>query len=229
MRYKELVEDAFGGMLDSKIMQDGFELIKRDCRPYLQQNKSPIFRTPIFRGLGMLKVSDSIIIKKQVRLDYRQTKDMNVSIHIAMNDWMTKKFGEPFRNGLFVSGSRNVVNMYGRTYIIFPIGNFTFLYHDKFSDIYSTYSSFHWTYQDDIGNTPDKKTMTKFSKKFVKHIASVNNGNWKQDTIEQASMSKNEIMIRCKEYYAVRNDTIARMADKTSLQTLAQLEKELLG
>ena len=236
MRFKEfLKEDSFGGMLDGKMIKESFELIKRDCQPYLQQNKSPIWLTPLFRGMdqtrGQASAGDDVF-KKQVRLDNRQTTDIPEAISDAMNNWMTTEFGEPFRNALFVSGNENMANNYGRIYLVFPIGNFTFLYHDKFKDIYSTFSSFRWTYGEKEERMVRAKAMATredFQKKFIEHIASVNNGNWKQDNLEQAINSKNEIMIRTKEYYAVNYAAVRMISTYTELDGMDQIQTELLG
>lgn len=228
MRYRELVaEDSFGGMLDSKVITEEFKLIKRDCQPYLQQNKSPIHQTPMFRGLGGLGAtpdSDAIVLKKQVRLKDRMSKDIRAEVHDVMNKWMTKKFGEPFRNALFTHGFRQATTVYGQPYVIFPIGNFTFLYHSQISDIYSTFESFKWNH-DPI---QPGESMIEFAEKFVDYISGVNLGTWKQDSIKQAIESKHEIAIRCKEYYAVSYDTLKFMRQDTSLGSFDQLEKELL-
>ena len=229
MRYRELTEDIFGKIPDDKkIINEVFELIRRDCKPYLQQNKSPINNTPMFRGMGghSKMPSDEIVLKKQIRLQGRKTKDMNVTVHMVMNEWMMKEFGEPFRNALFTYGKRRSTSLYGSPYVIFPIGDFTFLYHDKFSDIYSTYESYKWN------NDPLQPGESRgaFARKFVKHIASVNNGNWKQDSIIQAINSSNEIMIRCKEYYAISHESLRFLkTTHTNDTVMGTVEKELLG
>ncbi len=227
MRFKEFLKE---GKLE--LLKQSFESIKRDCQPYLQQNKSPIFRTPMFRGMDAYRIPKDDVIKKQVRLEDRQTTDIPSELSDAMNNWMTKEFGEPFRNALFLSGNENMANNYGRVYLVFPIGDFTFLYHDKFRDIYSTFSSFRWAY----GEAAKKQALSgsfaaskHFQKKFIKHIASVNNGNWKQDSIVQAIGSQHEIMIRTKEYYAVNYGAVRMVSTYTDLTSMEEIEKELLG
>lgn len=227
MRFKEFLKEDKLDML-----KQSFNSIKRDCQPYLQQNKSPIWLTPLFRGMDQTRVPDDDVFKKHVRLDNRQTSDIPDEISDAMNNWMTKEFGEPFRNALFVSGNENMANNYGRIYLVFPIGNFTFLYHDKFKDIYSTFSSFRWTYGEKADRMVQGKllqTRKDFRKKFIEHIASVNNGNWKQDNLEGAINSKSEIMIRTKEYYAVNYAAVRMVSTYTDLDGMDQIQTELLG
>ena len=74
VRYIELTEDGFGGMLNSKVMHDAFAEIKRDCGPYLKENSSPLYRSPLYRG--MPRAGGTPVIKKQVRLPNRKTTDL---------------------------------------------------------------------------------------------------------------------------------------------------------
>ena len=249
MRFKEFLKEDNQREVTNKLqmLKHEFDQIKQDCQPYLQQNKSPIFRTPMFRGMDPVRSliqTASDVIKKQVRLKDRRTTDIPDSVSSTMNDWMTKEFGEPFRHALFVSGNENMANNYGRIYLVFPIGNFTFLYHDQFKDIYSTFSHFKWADGKAGHSEPTAPTAAAankmvrdrnmkydegFHKRFIEYISSVNRGTWKQDSIVQAIDSKHEIAIRTKEYYAVNYGAIRMVTTYTDLESIEEVEKELLG
>ena len=154
-----------------------------DCKPYLRQNRTPLTKDIMFRGIH----SSMPFLTKKVRLDDRRPLDLVNAVHELLNTAMTKKFGEPFRNALFVTGSGSETSNYGERYIVLPRGDFTFLWSPDVSDIYNHY---------------DNRLQTQSNEDFVKELFSENKYSTSQ--LLNAISSHSEIMIRCGSYYALR-------------------------
>jgi len=185
----------FYDILEEAITNDmnGFlELVKRDCQPYLQQNSSPLVDTPMWRGLKN-PMEETIIAKKgpfqkrDVRLTDRKPKDTPKAIHDALNYAFVKDYGAEFRNALFVTNDMYQAGGYGALYIIFPRGNFTFLWSPDIPDIFTHY---------------ENKQTKQSDEDFVLDL--LNNNDYSTNNLQEAIKSTNEIMIRCNSYYALR-------------------------
>jgi len=165
------------------------QAVKIHCKPYLEAVDGSILKYGLYRGL---KFGRHPIIKKQVRLDGRQPKDSNQSMHDIFNDRFVEHFGEPFRNALFVTNDSSDASEYGTVYQIFPIGNFTFLWNTEISDMYTK-----WDY---VANNPDSNNYDDFATNLDYLIAK---GTFKTTDLQHATMSNHEIAIRCESYYAI--------------------------
>jgi len=152
-------------------------IVKRDCKPYLKERGQVLYR-------GMDTASNKPI-KKQVRLDNRSPAGSTVEVHAILNTYFDTMFGHPFRNGLFVSGKENDVRLYGEIHIIFPIGDFDFLWSPVVSDLYGDAD---WN-EDET----DAKVISN----------EVHQNKYQTTDLKAATKSGNEIMIWCKEYYAI--------------------------
>ena len=166
------------------------KLIHKNCQPFLTQAKGGA----LYRGLK----EDEHFLKKKARLQGRKPLNTPGDIHKMLNQFFTLKHGEPFRDAMFATGNMNIADNYGNAlYRVFPIGQFEFLWSPKVHDLYQ-----EWENMDtDWYATPAE--MKKLHKKFHdRHLAK----NYKTTGMAQAISSKNEIMIRCKNYYAVNQE-----------------------
>ena len=182
MKSKEFITESI-------ITEDEFkrylDIIKRDCQPYLQQNSQPITK-PLLRGMKENKP----LIKKEVRKKNRKTLDTHSSIHKVVNKAFVENFGVPFRNALFVTGSTLEAGGYGNRYIIFPIGEFKYIWSEEVKDLYVILAR-------KFDQIPNKKILNQIYEYFK------DPNLYKSTDLDSAIESGSEIMIWCDSYYAI--------------------------
>jgi len=177
--------------------------IKWDCKPFLTQAKGKI----LFRGLGYARDD---FMKKTVRLSDRVPKDMPEEIHNKLNKFFVMKHGAPFRNALFLSGDNAQADEYGSLYRIYPIGNFEFLWSPAVNDLFSSWEDYAYGWDAEYGYP--EENLRDFHNEILKN-------NYTTNDLAKAIGSGNEIMLRCKSYYAI---------DDTSFQNLPENWQEML-
>ena len=163
--------------------------IKDNCDSYLRQNPGAMSLGQIYRGIH----SSQNTLTKKVRLDNRRPLDSNQSVHDELNKLFKEQFGEPFRNAMFCSSDQSQVSSYGEVYIIFPIGDFTFLWSPDVEDTFAKY-------EHRLSHISDED--------FVYKLVAEN--DYYTDNLTKAIQSGNEIMMRCKRYYALRLSSLTR-------------------
>lgn len=171
------------------------KLIRRDCKPFLNEVQYPAMYK-LYRGMNS---ENSAFFKKNVRLTDRTPSDMPQNMHDRLNKFFTIKFGAPFRNALFVSGSSSMAMEYGNeTYVIFPIGEFKFLWSPQVPDLWNIWDELR-PLQGGMTDEEFKKVeKEQFEKFYNRYLTTF------QDTdLKAAIKSNHEIMLRCKSYYAV--------------------------
>ena len=160
-------------------------LIKRDCMGFIRQANGQY----LYRGLGT--ASDEFL-SKSIRLTGRMPKDVPSLLHYTINEYFINNFGAPFRNAMFCSGSQHLADFYGNIYGVFPIGNFDFVWSPEVDDLYMEWDEVeHDEHDVMVDNLMDEVAQT-----------------YKNDNLEQAIKSNNEIMVRTRDYYAIKNEII---------------------
>ena len=130
-----------------------------------------------FRGMN----GQPNFLKRKVRTD-RRPKDSSLEIHNAFDNAAKKKFGwKPRSEGIFCIGIHEVAKYYGLPYSVWPIGAFKFIWCNEIDDFFNTY--------EDADPTDMVNVVEMYSNK----------------NLEKAIRSGVEIMVKCKEYYAVSN------------------------
>ena len=120
-------------------------------------------------------------LKKKVRTD-RRPMDTPDNISNAFDAASKKKFGWKARSeAMFCVGEPDVAKAYGLAYSVWPIGTFKFLWCDDVDDFTNSY--------EDADPVDMKEVIKMYSNKNLE--AAIRNGG--------------EIMVKCKEYYAVSN------------------------
>jgi hypothetical protein len=164
-------------LYESEMTEDEvISLIKRDCKPFLSMKPKAL----LLRGM---KNKPNHPLKLSVRTD-RRPSDMPADTHAKFNKWFKELFGINARSEcLFVTSSFNIARAYwfshgtGGTYAVFPIGNFSFI----------------WSrFVDDLLQVDDDITFDEFKEL-----------EYKMTDLNSAIDERNEIMIKCSEYYAV--------------------------
>ena len=198
--------------------------IKQDCQPYLQAIRGDLQGYPIFRGL---QGTNSMVMTGRVRLDDRRPAGMEQEQHDLLNMYFTERYGEPYRNALFVSGDANFAKDYGNLYLIFPREEFSFLWSPDVRDLYFIDSYI----QDAIDD--DKEEGEYDHKQFIRYMDKC---NYMDSWFTRAVQSNNEIMIRCESYYGInlteffgRDDYVDdSKGNQKAINTAIQLIEELL-
>lgn len=170
--------------------------IKKDCQPYLKEvNNDPFYENALFRGMDG---GNQMMTKKNVRLDDRKPTDSSEAAHNLANVFFKQKFGLPFRNGIFAVGSYDRARGYGedgghpgsrQTYVIFPIGNLKYTWspyvEDLFTDVIYPANGNHG-----------------------RLLELLNEGEFTSTGLVDAIDYGHEVMIWCKQYYAIQAEYV---------------------
>ena len=174
--------------------------IAQRCQPYIKEvGWDYIFR--LYRGV----YSDvGEFIQKNVRLENRKPKSMDPFLYDQINNYFIEKFGAPFRNSMLATGDLHHTIRFGEVYVVFPRGDFKYLWGENVDDFNFAYSDFLasdvvdknvegsvWSYdnQDLISDL--------FMEHFIKKV------KWHTTDLKKAIDEEVEIMIRCKQYYGI--------------------------
>jgi len=177
------------------------DILKRDCKPYLDQitHSSSL----LFRGMknfgepqGKVKIRKKEVdyFKKLIRQD-RQPKSTSPVIHQYVDDWFEKKFGvRPRGNAAFCHSwsASGRTEIYGKTAIIFPIGEFEVIWSKNVMDLY-----------DDFENMGITRRSSREDVEFLLDDAKFKKGN-----LEAALWTTAEIMVIGSSYYVIPYDSI---------------------
>lgn len=148
--------------------------IQRDCKPFLKQCGMEALA---FRGF-----TNNYLAPFFKRATRQNRKPMNTSkvAQAEQDKWFDEHFGFKARSAsVFTTGNYDDANSYGQVFAIFPIGDFQFVWSPKVGDLFMAQGS---------------DNQTDF----------LNDGNYQDTNLPAALASDNEIMIDCKEYYAVK-------------------------
>ena len=129
-----------------------FDTIERDCSKYINDLKK------IGKPSSLLlsgRKSGKKFIERKVRKN-RRPKDTPEFIH----DWLDERFEDLFgiklrSNSVFVSSEYSIATDYGKSYIIFPIDNYSIYWSEKITDLYDDFiedyeSDYEWYINDEI-------------------------------------------------------------------------------
>lgn len=181
---------------DDELMQ----LIKKDCGPFLEKsrNRGLIFRG--VRGLTQDNVAGTVFDpidegeikywKKQVHKD-RKPKDINVGIHKEIDQWFDKEFGIKARSQsmfcLGQNGRKVSLNQYGEVCVVFPIGDFKYVWSPRIKDLYNEVN-------DDWDADEESEVAA------LRYM--LETGAYTDKEFDAAVKGASEIMIVCDSYYA---------------------------
>jgi len=148
-------------------------LIKRDCKPFLKRIKGA--KEFLWRGIEM-KSDD---ITKIIPRKNRYPKDTPQDIHDAFDSMFKQRFGWKARSeGVFCYATKGATTGYGAaSYMIFPIGDWGFLWSSKINDLYSETKE-AW---ENGGMEPDRDDYD------MEYGEGSNNGKWYYEGTEVGS------------------------------------------
>ena len=218
MKLKELLEDI------SPItnINNMIELVSANCGTFLNESNAPLYRGLRPSDTGLTKLSMGFYEGK-VRTD-RQPKDTSLVIHDALNRGFKRLFGKALRSeSLFCSKSDGIANVYagGNTFLIFPKGDFNVYWSSDISDAYDTFGgswggSFSTNLTKLVNDAIDKLNIEAFTGKYglaglnddekvkiLDYILNPAHGSLYTEGNLEAAPYHHEIMVVCKEYYAI--------------------------
>lgn len=168
--------------------------IQRDCQQFLEEIGDPtehLLVRGFYPSFRMNKLLGDNVLEGKVRKDRRPT-DTPEEISKMLDNWFESKFNVRYRaESLFCVGSKDLARKYGKTYVIFPKGSFTYCWSPVFGDLFNENADAFSVHNTDL------------SQKVVDEI--LDSGEYQTKNIVEAisKYPKNEIMIDCDSYYAL--------------------------
>ena len=203
MKLVNILKEDFEHGFDEETLIDS---IIRDCKPFLKEIDYEVDKYKLYRGTTG---SDSIISVKPVFKQYARLNDrkpMNSSrvMHDFLNSWFEKNYGHPFRNGVFVTGDMNFAENYGFINVIFPIGEFEYLWSPTYEDLYVHLGKLCIELKEKgiLQRDYNCKEINKDTK-IMKYILDNKMVEFKNNDLKSAIKSGHEIMLWCKSYYSI--------------------------
>lgn len=208
MKFKTYINEQSIPLTDEEI----YNFIQERCKPYLKERG---FEKSLYRGL---KESLAVLIRHP-RKD-RKPRNMSPSISVAIDNILKKQIGwKPRSEGVFVTPIYFDAESYGNPYVVFPIGDFKYVY---FSDIEDTIElsrnvyneirrltgfdpldSEFWEYKKDFMNTTNIKNLPHEKQTvLVRAVRNVIKENPPRTT-QLKHVRKEEITIKCKSYLSI--------------------------
>jgi len=202
VKFTELYEEHLDISAD-----ETWELIERDCQPFLREWNGKI----LWRGI---KDTREKVLKLPVRQD-RKPRDTATVIHKALNFAFKKNgFTANRENSIFCSGSLSGLSTYGDAYAVFPIGEYAISWSPDVNDWTEDFAASEWITAEglDLIRKIGWGKVDKLSSHHIKLYGSSGlvkyiQHNYKNTDINAAIASRNEIMIHCDKYYAIRKPT----------------------
>jgi hypothetical protein len=172
--------------------------IQAECKPFLKDIKGAagtLFRDDV-------KNRNKPIWKKVTRMN-RRPLDTPMDLHNALDDWFLKKFGWRARSqALFCWPLKFISDFTSYKWLVFPAGNYRFLWSDRLDDLWADISG--------IYNT-DMEI-------FIKDFESIYGNSYHNDKIKQSMRWSGEIMINCKYSYLARAELMGPLNEALGLR-----------
>lgn len=189
--YNYLNEDEgvfqFYNPSEKETLKKAWDIIQKDCKPFLKDIRNA--RNFLYRGMKEQKN----FVKKKVRTD-RSPMNTPEDLHELYDRYFKEKFGWNARsNAVFANGNSLEASQYGREFMIFPIGNYKFVWSPEVEDLFVNPITRGLKRSDERNNEG-------FYQKVKEELDSV---NYTDKNMALAIRSKNEIMIGTESYYAL--------------------------
>lgn len=165
------------------------EDVMAECLPFIRESEDNLIYRGINTTSGEMTLEtpdgDFPLYRMDVRQD-RRPLHSDMRTHNTVDDFLKREFGFPGRSqGLFVTGNRTSASTYGPTYIILPRGEFRYVWSPQVRDLL-----FYPISDEDSEDVVLRK---------------LNDMQYQDNDLPEAIYSHNEIMIGCKDYYAIPN------------------------
>ena len=175
--------------------------ISQQCQPFIRQvGWDKCFE--LYRGIPGAGMNE--FIEKRVRLDSRTPKSMDPYLFDEINKYFTEIYGQPFRNSMLTTGDKFHTRLFGETFMVFPKGDFKFLWNgdvDDFNFAVSNFVSSEEVKSRVEGSVWSSKNRDMINQWFLDDF--VKETDWHTIDIKSAIDANAEIMIRCKDYWGI--------------------------
>lgn len=188
MRFQRLLNE----MAVELSVQEALQFAVDNCKPFLHQivKKGGTVQHFMFSGRTHNAKTFTRAVQKE-----RHPMDTPPTVHKMLDAKFQRKWGVKARSqSIFCTGSPTHAEMYGHPFMIFPMGRFTYLYHPKVKDLFN-HIRFNVMFDLDMSSIED---LDKFDERMISFIA-----EYKNRDLVAGIKSGNEIMVQCKEYFAV--------------------------
>lgn len=208
MNFKSFINHASGctglPLLNESIKID---TIISDCKKFIKESKGHF----LYRGIKNMGFYDTKIERFEVNTN-RKPLDTPSLLQTLFDEEFSKLYGvKPRASSIFCTGSRSLAGDYGRPMVIFPIGNYTYWWSPDVLDLVDIWSTYNIKLADVRINTPE---YTEDPSELISKINKLlTNRKYYNTDLVNAISSSNEIMILCKEYYAVDIETAKEVID----------------
>ena len=172
------------------------EVLLRDCQPYLNEIDGNVQKYVMYRGMPTVPAKG--FGKKYARLNDRVARNTKTEMNDMINLVLKQNFEHPFRNGVFATGHKDHAGFFGDTdasgevklppYVIFPIGNFDYLWNTKLDDMYNLLVT----------------TAPSYLPEVMEKVLPF----YKTDDLKAAIAANREIMLWTEEYYYIEEQRL---------------------
>jgi len=179
---------------NKSITYDDIIRIKNDCAEYFYESRFLHKNYPIYRRMNKkIRTYDIIIPRKN-----RKPLDTPKEIHKKLDELFKKEFGWKARSeGVFCSGDAPS-SVYGDLYYIFPIDKFKYVWSPDIRDLTLELERFDILYIEGDGKFIEGYDYKKFHEILPQLVST-----YKDNDLQSALRSGNEISLKCKKYYAI--------------------------
>lgn len=180
-----------------------------DCKYFFQEREF----SPFFLFHGSMKKSMPKDFTVTTQIERTGPRDSIRLLHDSVNEVFKERFGYPFRNGMFATGSFNQANGFGDVYCIFPIGHFEWLGSDNlelrdltfyYNDVRNKIARKHGSKADN-----DRELAKEIENEAVSKIADeIKNSNdfFYNESLNKCLNNGGEIMLKMDKIYLVNYD-----------------------
>lgn len=156
------------------------------CKPFIDQSRGAFLYRGIQRPEGKFKMETPEEYEYAYLMDVRKDRrplDTDIDSHRTVDEFLKVQYGIAGRSQtLFVTGDDHVADGYGDVYLILPRGQFKFLWSPDIGDLAGI-------------NIPRGEEL----------IDVVERSEFRTDDFHDAIQSGHEIMLDCKDYYAIKD------------------------
>ena len=206
MRLRSYISESY---MNEEEINKAVASVKKNCQPFFKKmGSSGEF---LYRGHHSLATFGKLLTKVKPRKE-RKPLDTSQELHDYLDELFKKYHGWKARSkAIFATASRKAAKHYGKLYYMFPIGDFSFLYHPELEDMVEILESLRIHMRGDCdpvvrrkepyfshGVEEEVREATEKHKKLIKLIK-----GYKKTGLSTAVANDSEIMIKCKSYYMV--------------------------
>lgn len=228
-------------------IDNDIEIILNDCKPFISDLRKCNADSLLYHSTKSPETLSIVNYTGIVKFNHRvreKPRDMPIVLHNYLSLELKEKFGWNPRSEAIFAHTSDFINshFFGRKYIMFPIGEYKYVWNPNFSDIYLSLWSKYVIMKSGIENIydtkeiPDKKDLQQKLDDIENSYYNINDTDSKQhfkdeligiyddldkyistcidDNICDLLISKNEIMIKADSYYITSLDMEQELKNK---------------